>query len=480
MNQGQQLPPANSYLAAPRVAPKSDPDAALGWLAITVLCGLTALGIALGLGQTLAIAFPAGAVGVGLLLYFRCPLMYVSFVWWLWLTVSLVRRMSDFTGGYTEPSPFLLAPFLVTAITAITFAQYILKTLKEGGFPFLLTFVGLLYALLIGMAQEHGLVAIVKSLLGWATPPLMGFYLFVNWRDYPSYRNVIQRTLVWAVLVMGCYGIFQYLTAPEWDMFWLAKSGFTSAGRPEPMGFRIWSTLNSPGPFGNIMKSCLLVLFSVRSGVLVPSLITGYLSFLLSLIRSAWGGWFVGVLVLLASMKSKHQMQIFVMIAVFGVAIFGLASIDSFSAIGDRVESITRLQTDGSANIRIRTFGLLINDALASFVGKGIGDRHYDWGIFIFLFNLGWFGTVFYAGGLLMLVIRLFQGNEGRNDRFVAVTRAVVFSTIIQLPFGSVIIDSSGLMLWVMLGMGLAARKYYQAQRLNALPSEVEGRPMTA
>ncbi|MEM8502889.1 MAG: O-antigen ligase domain-containing protein [Cyanobacteria bacterium P01_D01_bin.1] len=464
MNQGQQLSPANSYSIA-----QADSDVALSWLAIAVLCGLTALGIVLGIGQALAIGFTAGSVAVGLLLYFRCPLMYVSFVWWLWLVVSLVRRVSDFTGGYTEPSPFLLAPFLVTAITGITFAQSIFKTLREGGFPFLLTFVGLFYALLIGMAQELGAVAIVKSLLGWATPPLMGFYLFVNWRDYPSYRNVIQRTLVWAVLVIGCYGIFQYLTAPEWDMFWLARSGFTSAGRPEPMGFRIWSTLNSPGPFGNIMKSSLLVLFSVRSSVLIPSLITGYLAFLLSLIRSAWGGWFVGVLVLLASMKAKHQMQIFVMIAVFGVAIFSLASIDSFSAIGDRVGSLTRLQTDGSANIRLRTFGLLIDDALASFVGKGIGDRHYDWGIFIFLFNLGWFGTVFYAGGLLMLVLRLCQGNEGRNDKFVAAARAVVLSTIIQLPFGSVVIDSSGMMLWVMLSMGIAAKKYYREQRLYAL-----------
>ena len=455
MNQGRQIASAEPYIEVP----KTDADSASGWVAITVLSALTALGIALGLGQPLAIAFTAGSVGVGLLLYFRCPLMYVSFVWWLWLLVSLIRRLSDFTGGYAEPSPFLLAPFLVTAITGITFGKSILKTLRQGGFPFLLTFVGLFYALLIGIAQELDPVAIVKSLLGWVTPPLMGFYLFSHWRDYPSYRNVIQKTFVWAVLIVGCYGIFQYLTAPEWDMFWLAKSGFTSAGRPEPRGFRIWSTLNSPGPFGNIMKSCLLVLFSVRSGLLVPSLISGYLAFLLSLIRSAWGGWFVGVLVLLTSMKSKHQMQIFVMILIFGVAIFSLATIDSFSAIGDRVESITSLQDDGSANIRLKTFALLINSALTSFVGKGIGDRHYDWGIFIFLFNLGWIGTVFYAGGLFMLVFQLFEGHEGRDDKFMAVTRAVVFSTIIQLPFGSVVIDSSGLMLWVMLGMGIAGEK---------------------
>ncbi len=467
MNRVQQISSANSHIESA----ETDSDSALGWLVIIVFSALTALGIVLGLGQALAIAFTVGSVGVGLLLYLRCPLMYVSFVWWLWFIVPLIRRISDFTGGYIDPSPFLLAPFLVTSITGINLAQSIFKTLRQGGFPFLLVFVGLFYALLVGIVQGFGPVPIVKSLLGWISPPLMGFYLFTHWRDYPNYRNVIQKTVVWAVLIMGCYGIYQYLNAPEWDMLWLTESGFTSAGRPEPRGFRIWSTLNSPGPFGNIMKSCLLVLFSARGGLLIPSLITGYLAFLLSLIRSAWGGWFVGVLVLLASMKSKHQMQIFVMILVFALAIFPLATINSFSAIGDRVGSLSNLETDGSANIRLTTFGLLIDSALTSFVGKGIGDKGYDWGIFIFLFNLGWIGTVFYAGGLFMLIFKLFEGNEGRDDKFMAVTRAVVLSTIIQLPFGSLIIDSSGLMLWVMLGMGIAGKKYYQEQRLHALSS---------
>ncbi|MBE9062322.1 O-antigen ligase domain-containing protein [cf. Phormidesmis sp. LEGE 11477] len=466
MNQGQSISPANAYTEVL----KTDSDSALGWLAIGVFSALTLLGIALSLGQSLSIAFTAGSLGVGLLLYFRCPIMYVSFTCWLWFLVPLVRRISDFRGGYAEPSPFLLAPFVVTAITGIALGEYLPKMLRKGGFPFALVFIGLFYALLVGIAQGFDLTSIVTSLLGWVAPPLMGFYLFVHWRDYPTYRHVIQKTFVWAVLIMGCYGIYQYLTAPEWDMFWLAQSGFTSAGRREPMGFRIWSTLNSPGPFGNMMRACLLVLFSVRSKILVPSLITGYLAFLLSMVRSAWGGWVIGVLVLITSLKSKYQMQLIITLLVFGLALFPLASLDSFSAIGERVGSFSNLGNDGSANTRLATFGLLVEPALTNLVGYGIGDRHYEWGIFTFLFNLGWIGTIFYVGGLIVLIIRLFEGQDSKHDKFVAAARAVVLSTMIQLPFGSLMIDSSGFMLWVMLGMGIAAKKYHREQRLHQLP----------
>lgn len=462
MNQGQQVSSANSYTEVL----KTDSDSALGWLAIGVFSVLTLLGIALGLGQTLSIAFTAGAVGVGLLLYFRCPMMYVSFTCWLWFIVPLIRRISDFRGGYAEPSPFLLAPFLVTAITGLALLKSLPKMLRKGGFPFVIVFVGLFYSLLIGMAQGFGVVSIVTSLLGWLAPPLMAFYLFVHWRDYPAYRSVIQRTFVWAVLIMGCYGIYQYLIAPEWDMFWLTQSGFTSAGKAAPRGFRVWSTLNAPGPFGNVMRACLLVMFSVRSKLLVPSLISGYLAFLLSMVRSAWGGWFVGVLVLMTSLKSKHQMQLIITILVFGIALFSLASIDSFSAIGDRIGSFSNLENDGSANTRLATFGQLVGPALTNLVGYGIGDRHYEWGIFTFLFNLGWIGTIFYVGGLIVLIVRLFEGNDGKHDKFVAAARAVVISTLIQLPFGSLMIDSSGFMLWLMLGVGIAAKKYHRDQRL--------------
>ncbi|EDX86197.1 hypothetical protein S7335_3900 [Synechococcus sp. PCC 7335] len=466
MNQGQQVSSTNSYIEVL----KTDPDSALGWLAIGVFSALTLLGIALGLGRILSIAFSAGAFGVGLLLYLRCPIMYVSFTCWLWFIVPFIRRVSDFRGGYTEPSPFLLAPFLVTFISSLALGKYLPKMLRRGGLPFATVFVGLFYALLIGMAQGFGLVSIVTSFLGWAAPPLMAFHLFAHWRDYPAYRNVIQKTFVWAVLLMGCYGIYQYLIAPEWDMFWLTKSGFTSAGRAAPRGFRVWSTLNSPGPFGNIMRACLLVMFSVRSKLLIPSLISGYLAFLLSMVRSAWGGWLVGVMVLMTSLKSKHQMQLIITILVFGIALFSLASIDSFSAIGDRLGSFSNLENDGSANTRLATFGLLVGPALTNLVGYGIGDRHYEWGIFTFLFNLGWIGTIFYVGGLIVLIVRLFEGHDSKHDKFVAAARAVVISTLIQLPFGSLMIDSSGFMLWLMLGMGIAAKKYYREQRLYNPP----------
>lgn len=458
----RQLSPLNDY-GLPGQSTQS--SSAFSWTVISLFIFLTAFCILTGFSKVLNIGFPLGALAVGGVLYFRQPILYVGFLWWLWFVTPLIRRFIDYTSGYTEPSPVLLAPYLVTLISFITLWKRLPKTYRQGGLPYALSFIGLFYALLIGLAQGFGLVTVGKALLGWLVPPLLSFHLFANWRDYPRYRQNTQRIFLWAVLLMGSYAIYQYLVAPDWDMFWLTNSGFTSAGRVEPMGFRVWSTLNSPGPFGNVMKSCLLILFSTKGVLLAPSMITGYLAFLLSMIRSAWGGWFVGVLVFASSLKSKYQMQLIITILVFGVVIFFLANMESFSAISSRFDTLSDLENDGSANIRRRYFSIHIVPALTSFVGKGIGDRHYDWGIFTFLFNLGWIGTIFYAGGLFALIFQLFQGNDSQNDKFLAAARAIVFSNILQLPFGSIMIDVLGIMLWGFLGIGLAARQYHQFQR---------------
>ena len=43
----------------------------------------------------------------------------------------------------------------------------------------------------------------------------------------------------------------------------MSDLGAEAFGRPEPFQIRVWSTLNSPGVFGNILVAGLLLLFSV-------------------------------------------------------------------------------------------------------------------------------------------------------------------------------------------------------------------------
>ena len=115
---------------------------ATAWTAILVLSIFTALLIIAGGGKILNLVFPAGSLVVGIFLYFRAPLLYMGFSWWLWFLTPLVRRLADYRSGFNDPSPILLAPYLVSLITIITFWQYLPKIHQLGGLPFLLSTTG--------------------------------------------------------------------------------------------------------------------------------------------------------------------------------------------------------------------------------------------------------------------------------------------------------------------------------------------------
>jgi hypothetical protein len=231
-------------------------------MAILILVLFTAVCILAGAGSFLNIAFPVGALVVGAFLYFRYPILYIGFTWWIWFLTAFVRRLVDYRSSYTEPSPLLLAPYLVTALTLVTVFQYLPKARREGGLVFILPLVGISYGFLIGLIYYPPFVA-TRGFLDWLTPLTFGFHLLVNWQNFPSYYQNIQRTFLWGTLVMGVYGIYQYIVAPEWDRLWLINSGMISSqGLPEPFGMRVWSTMNSVEPFAAVMTAGLLMLFN--------------------------------------------------------------------------------------------------------------------------------------------------------------------------------------------------------------------------
>ena len=438
---------------------------AQAWMAILGLVLFTALCIVVGEGKILNLAFPAGAFAVGVLLYLRYPTIYVGFTWWICFLTPLVRRLADYRSGFTDPSPILLAPYLVILVTLATLWQHLPKTHRHGGLPFVLTFVGVFYGFLIGLIQGSP-IKVTIALLDWLTPVLFGFYLFVNWRNYGSYRQNIQRTFVWAVLLTGVYGIYQYLVAPPWDRFWMINVNRNSFGLPEPLGIRVWSTMNAPLVFAVVMMAGLLLLFSYKGPLRLPASGAGYLAFLLSLARTAWGGWFVGLLTLASSLKSSLQMRLIITMMVIAVCVVPLTTIEPFSeVIHSRLETLSNVEDDGSAQARMQIYEYWLDDALNNFQGMGIGNAPgVDSAILNLLLSLGWLGTIFYMGGMLLLLFELFQCSESRLDPFASTARAIALGIFFQLILGSVMIEIPGVVLWGFLGMGMAARKYYQYQ----------------
>jgi len=462
----------------PKVGVPLGQQLALAWIAILGLGFVTAVGILAGIGPILRLAFPAGCFIVGVLLYSRYPVLYIGFTWWIFFLTPWLRRLIDNRSGWDAQGVILVAPLLVALITFATFLKHLPRSYHQGGLPFILVFAGICYGFFVGLIINSPFAA-ARALLDWLPPVLFGFHLFVHWREYPSYRQNIQRTFIWGVLVTGIYGVVQYLIAPEWDRFWIIKTELVTNGIPEPLGIRVFSTMNSPLPFAVVIMAGLILLFTSQHYLRLPASIVGYLAFLLSLVRSAWGGWIVGLLTLLASLKARFQMRLIVIILVMAVCIIPLTAIEPFSEIiSTRVESLYNIKSDVSFNERAENYDQKLNVALSNGLGNGMGSVYslnkggrlealaLDSGILDTFFTLGWFGAIPYLGGVILLLLSLFQDVESRSDPFASAARAISIGVFAQFMLGSVMLGLSGMVFWTFLAMAFAARKYHQSQRI--------------
>jgi hypothetical protein len=444
------------------------------WTAILSFFLFSGLGILAGAGSIIRLVFPAGSLVVGGFLYWRYPILYIGFTWWLWFLTPLFRRLVDYRSGWVDPSPMLLSPYLVTGITLITFLKFFPKSHRINALPFALAGIGVFYGFLIGLVKTTPMTAF-RSLLDWLTPIAFGFYLFVNWQEYPSYRQNIQRVFLWGVLVTGCYGIFQYLVAPEWDKFWLINTQISSFGDPEPLSIRVWSTMNSPGPFASMMMAGLLLLFNSKHALKIPAAMSGYLAFLLSLVRITWIGWFVGFITLASSLKTRLQIRLIITILMMAIFIMPLITIEPFSdRIFTRLQTLNDLEKDNSATVRKDIYADGINQAFSNVLGNGIGNTFIlekdgilrpvviDSGILDIFFTLGWLGGIPYLGAMIMMLFSSFQYSEFRFDPFMCAARAITVGSLATMGAGSAMLGPSGILLWGFLSLVMAGHKYHQ------------------
>lgn len=445
----------------------------LGWTAILVFVFFTAVCIFSGAAGILRNGYIVVSFAVGLFLYLRYPILYIGFTWWLWFITPFVTRLVDWRSGFDPSRIMLVSQYLVTLITLHTFLVYLPKSLRQGGLPFVMAFLGVFYGALIGLIKTTAFTA-VRGLFDWLPPIVFAFFLFIKWREYPQYRQVIQRTFIWGVLVMGAYGVWQFIVAPEWDVFWLVETELKSMGDPEPLGLRVWSTMASPAPFAGVMMAGLLLLLTHSHYLNIPATAVGYLSFLLTSVRTLWGSWILALVTLFSSLKARSQMQLMVVIFLMVLCIIPLTTIEPFSeTITQRFETFSNLEKDDSAQVRQKIYEEGLNQAVTNGLGNGVGNTFtvneqgilepivIDSGFLDTFFTLGWFGAVFYLGGMLLLVYQVLQFTECRFDSFMAASRGIGIGMISTLAGNSGMLGVAGMVLWGFLGIALAGHNYH-------------------
>jgi hypothetical protein len=459
------------------------------WVLILVLALIMALGIIIGVGSINGILFPFSFLTIGYLLYRRFPHMYVSFTLWTWFIGAVIYRLIEYRGLNTTIGDTLTVPRLVTAISLLSLIRYLPKSLKNGGMPFLMCSGSICYGFIIDFVQypqnysnPASLVNNILLFFGWIGPIAFGFHLFINWRDYPIYRQTILKTYLWCVLILGVYGLWQYFATPPWDSLDLDSiERLWMGGQDKEGGLRVWSTMGQTYAFTFNFFPGLLLLFIQKSPLRFLGFGVGSLTFLISRLRTAWLSFSISFLCFFLSSKSNTQLKTIVTIIVFILFIVPLLFYFSDSltsvltTISSRFQSFSNSE-DGSLMARKEFYERNFNYAISEFVGKGIdlggkvGFSLGENGVMEILSSIGWLGTTFFAIGLISIITLLYQ-SPAHHDVFFIAARAIIVGSLAKMFISSFLFDEFAMPIWGFIGIAMAAHKYYIYQLSNKIPS---------
>lgn len=448
------------------------------WLIIGfgLFIGLLILGGRSGMAK---LAYPAGAVALGFLMYWRGPGDYIQFAWCLWHVTPGIRRMVDYRlGFYDAQNPMSLTPFLVSAIGVLTIIRRFPELQRKQFIPWAVAGVAILYGFFVG-ALSNGLMAAAHALITWLVPLIFGLYCGLSWRRFPEAEEGMRKAFLWGSLVLALYGIFQFLFPPEWDKFWMVSSGMYSVGRAFPYEVRVFSLVNAPLPFATILVAGLFLALAGKGFMRVLSLSLGTIALLLSLVRSVWIAGLMGLFFYLAALPKKlvRPMVIATMLTVSAVAFVPWVVPEEFAGpsiriVQDRLLTFTDLKHDVSYKDRAsfldnistqvldHPFGHgLGSTGVSSQLGSGGGDtiRDFDNGIFAVLYTLGWIGGTALLAAVTSIVVMSLPRRERIWDTTTKAGRAVAATSLILALGANVFEGVSAAVLWSFAGLVVAA-----------------------
>jgi hypothetical protein len=287
---------------------------------------------------------------------------------------------------------------------------------------------------------------------------------------------------LWGVLAMGIYGIVQFYVLPPWDAYWMREAPIGSIGQPKPFEVRVWSTMNAPGPFAGVMMAGLLFAFAAKGPLRFVAAVPGYVSFLLSLVRSNWLGWAIGAVFLLGRVQGRQKITLLAVGALLSLFILPLVLLGSVAEkVTARFETMQQVDKDQSYGARLALYRDFILVSMTDVVGEGIGATgvatklanggklggfgDFDSGVLQIMYVLGWPGTILLVGGLCWLLTLAFAGGIPPSDVAAQAARAIVVTSLALLLASNSFLGVAGMVFWSFLGLRLSARTFHREQK---------------
>ncbi|MBN3757135.1 hypothetical protein G3N95_29630 [Paraburkholderia sp. Tr-20389] len=451
------------------------------------LFGITLLLIIAHQGRLVEVFYPIGALYVAFYFYRRSPAHYIGFVCWLFFLSPEVRRLADFMSGSFNPkSTVMIAPMLAVALSGFSLITHVSALGQRRSAPLVMIILALFYSFVVGMAQV-GPAAALYTLVNWLFPVLIGFRLVVTWQDYPAYHRVLLKTCVYGGLVMGVYGVIQYVQPQPWDVFWLLQSQMESEGHPVPFGLRVMSTMNSSGPFAVTIMYVLLMSLAAGGRLRILMCVFAIPALMFTSVRSGWGGLALGLVYPLAMLDGKSRLRLVGAVVAIAALCAPVMMIDQVSEnVLKRFNTVQDIGNDNSYQVRAQFYKEFLSVALTDIAGQGLGTTGlgtklsdddttqlsvvFDSGLMEVPFVMGWPGTLLYASGIAILMWRAFLASRLRpHDRFAICGVGVAIAIFAMMVFVNTLTATSGMFFFIGVLMPVIGLRYArEAPRLAA------------
>jgi hypothetical protein len=436
--------------------------------ALLVMVAVPALCIAGNQAGVLRIVFPSLSLAIGGFLFWRSKPLYVGLVCWLWFVTPFLRRMADFQSGWSPSSAVLLAPYLVTGISAITLLTSLKEFAQRRSLPFVCALVAILYGTIIGL-MRFPLFNVLQALLNWVVPVIFGFFIYQHRELYSEFRRVIERSFLFGILLTGAYGIYQFFTLPDWDRLWMLNVQMNSFGTVEALKVRVFSTMNAPAIFAAVTTCGLLLLFGLKGKLRLLAAACGFLALILTMSRASWLSLVAGFIFLALQLDMRQRLRLAIASVVCIVFLLASTQIPVVNdLVSQRIRTFSDPSQDVSYSARIEGHQQAFQQIAQEPFGEGLGSTDTEHGtegdddfigphdstILEFLYSLGWIGSLIYAMGLGALGLQLLR--SGRSDPFVLASKAIIIGFMAQCLLNSVMLGILGFMVWIFASMSLA------------------------
>ena len=449
------------------------------WIPAGLFISMTLVLLA-GAPGALRLAYPAAALLAALYLYIKSPSQYFTFTLWLYFLTPFARRLTDYrVGAYIDGNTMLLAPALASLVALLALSK-VPRRMEDSWLTFVLLLATIFYGAVLGFAVLSDHQAVIKSLVGWMSPMAVATFIYLNWRTFPAFKEAIDRAALGGLLVVGIYGLLQFVLAPPWDCLWLQAMEYDPAsgpgvyGLPEPFSIRTFSTMNSHQPMAIVLIILALIALSKGKRLYTFAAAIGMLPVLLSLARTAWLQAIVSLIVFaLLTRKGRYFKSLVTAALVLGSIGIALSFTSFGETLQQRVLSFSDKGDDISVGARAAGYDKGLQQLQMHPFGSGTGAMevaytpviYEDFGpndsaVVELLVDFGVIGTVAIILALFVGLRQIYLEFRKTKDAFLAGVLAIWVGLLVQSPLNACLDGAHGLFVWATLALGLACVKY--------------------